>query len=269
MQNILLLFARFGSHITYIFFTIISFFLIVNYNQTQKSIFINSSNYYANKLDGKTSKWQSYLSLQEVNDSLAVHNASLMERFINIEVPTPTYPDTSIQFSVLPTNVIRNTYHLRNNHMTLNVGTNQGITKDMGVISESGILGIVRDVSKRFSHVISVLNSQTRISCSVKSHAYPGNLIWKDMNPDFMHLESIPKHVDIAIGDTVVTNGFSTIFPPNILVGTIASFKVERGSSNYSIKVKLANNIPNSQVAYVIKNNFAEEQKKLENLENE
>ncbi len=269
MQNILLLFAKFGSHITYIFFTAISFFLIVNFNQTQKSIFINSSNYYANKLDGKTSEWQSYLSLQEVNDSLAIHNASLMEKFINIEAPVASYPDTAIQYWVLPTNVIRNTFNLRNNHMTLNVGTDQGIKKDMGVIAENGILGIVRDVSKRFSHVISVLNSQTRISCSVKPYAYPGNLIWKDLNPKFMHLESIPKHVDIAVGDTVITNGFSTIFPPNIVVGTIASFEVERGSSNYNIKVKLANNIPNSKVAYVIKNNFAEEQKELENIENE
>ena len=153
--------------------------------------------------------------------------------------------------------------------MTLYAGTNQGIQKDMGVIGENGILGIVREVSKRYAHVISVLNSQSRISCSIKPHAYPGNLIWKDLNPNFMHLESIPKHVDIAVGDTVVTNGFSTIFPADIIVGTIASFKVEKGSSNYNIKVKLANNIPNSKVAYIIQNNFSEEQKELEKIENE
>ncbi len=269
MQNILLLFARFGSHITFIFFTVISFLLIVNYNQTQKSIFINSSNYYANKLDGKTSEWKSYLSLQEVNDSLANHNAFLMEKFINIEAPAPDHPDTSLQYTVLPSKVIRGTFHLRNNHMTLNVGTNHGVKRDMGVVAEDGILGIVRDVSKRYAHVISVLNSQTRISCSVKSYAFPGNLIWKDLNPNFMHLESIPKHVDISVGDTVITNGYSTIFPPNIVIGTIASFKVEEGSSNYNIKVKLANTIPNTKVAYIIKNNFSEEQKELEKIENE
>ena len=269
MQNILLLFARFGSHITFIFFIFISFFLIVNFNQSQRSIFINSSNYYANKLDSKTSKWQSYLSLQEVNDSLAQHNASLMEKFINTEVAIPEISDTTLQFEVIPTNVIRSTFNLRNNHMTLDAGARDGIQKDMGVIAENGLLGIVRDVSEKYAHVISVLNSQSRISCSVKPHAYPGNLVWKNLESKFMNLESIPKHVNIAIGDSVITNGYSTIFPPNIFVGTIASFQVERGSSNYNIKVKLANDIPNTKVAYIIKNNFAEEQKTLEQIENE
>lgn len=269
MQNILLLFARFGTHITFIFFTTICFLLIVNFNQTQRSIFINSSNYYANKLDSKTSKWQSYLSLQEVNDSLANHNASLMENFINIKSPLPSHPDTSLQYTVIPAMVARGTFNLRNNHMTLDVGSNQGIKKDMGVVAENGILGIVRNVSERYSHVISLLNSQTRISCSVKPYAFPGNLIWKDLNPNFMHLESIPKHVDISVGDTIITNGFSTIFPSNIVVGTIASFKVEKGSSNYNIKVKLVNNIPNTKVAYIIQNNFSQEQKELEKIENE
>ena len=153
--------------------------------------------------------------------------------------------------------------------MTLNAGTKDGIKKDMGVISEYGLLGIVRDVNSRYAHVISVLNSQSRISCSVKPHAYPGNLVWKNLDPKFMNLESIPKHVDIAIGDSIITNRYSTIFPPNIFVGTIASFQVERGSSNYNIKVKLANDIPNTKVAYIVKNNFSEEQKALENIENE
>lgn len=269
MQNILLLFARFGSHIAFIFFTAISFILIVNFNQSQRSIFINSSNYYANKLDGKTSEWKRYLSLQEANDSLAHHNATLMEKFINIEAPVPDHPDTSIQYTIIPAKVMRSTFHLRNNHFTLDVGSDQGITKDMGVISENGLLGIVRNVSSRYSHVISMLNSQTRISCSVKPYAYPGNLIWKNLDSDYMHLESIPKHVDIADGDTIVTNGFSTIFPADIVVGTIASFEVEEGSSNYSIKVKLANNIPNTKVAYIIKNNFADEQRQVEKLEDE
>ena len=269
MQNILLLFARFGSLITFIFLSIISFVLVVNYNQEQRSIFINSSNYYANKLDAKTSKWQGYLALQEVNDSLSKSNAMLMEKFINSNFPTSSPTDTSLQYDVLPAQVIRSTFHLRNNHLTLNVGSKHGVQKDMGVISENGIIGIVRDVSENFSHVISVLNSQSRISCGVKSYAYPGNLIWKDFDPNFMHLESIPKHVDIAVGDTVVTNGFSTIFPPDIVVGSIAAFQVERGSSNYNIKVKLANNIPNTKVVYVIKNKLAQEQRALENFENE
>ena len=269
MQNILLLFARFGTHITFLFFTVLSFLLIVNFNKTQRSIFINSSNFYANKLDARTSKWQNYLSLQEVNDSLARHNAELMERFINIRTNEAVISDSTLQYELIPAKVIRNTYNLRNNHLTLDIGAKHGVAKDMGVLSEKGILGIVRNVSADFSHVISILNSQARISCTVKPYAYPGNLIWKDMDPNFVTLESIPKHVDIEIGDTVITNGYSTIFPPNVEVGTIADIKSDRESSNFNLKVALFNNVPNAKRAYVIKNNLSTQQRQLENFEDE
>jgi len=245
MQNILLLFARFGSFITFVFMTIVCFLLIIKYNQTQQSIFVNSSNYYANKLDSRMSKWQRYLSLQEVNDSLAHHNASLMETFI------------------------RSTRHLRNNHVTLDIGAAQGIQKDMGVIGDRGLIGIVREVSSHYAHVISVLNSQTRISCTVKPHAYAGHLVWKDIDAEHMTLMSIPKHVSISIGDTVSTNGYSTIFPAGIDVGRVVEFSVEKGSSNYNIKVRLFNNVPNTKVGYVIINHLSEERRELESVSDE
>ncbi len=269
MQNIFLLFARFGTHITFLFFTVLSFLLIVNYNKTQKAIFINSSNYYANKLDSRTSRWQNCLSLQEVNDSLARHNAELMEHFINFKSTESVISDSTLQYDLLPAKVVRSTYNLRNNHLTLGIGKKHGVERDMGVLSEDGILGIVKNVSADFSHVISILNSQTRISCTVKPYAYPGNLIWKNLDPKHMTLESIPKHVAISIGDTVVTNGYSTIFPANIEVGTVAEVKTDRGSSNYNIKVALFNNVANTKRGYVIKNNLANQQKTLENISNE
>ncbi len=269
MQNILLLFARFGTHIAFLFFTVLSFILIVNYNKSQKAIFINSSNYYANKLDAKTSKWQNYLSLKEVNDSLVRHNSDLLEQFINLKPTENIKSSSSSQYELVPARVVRNTFNLRNNHVTLDVGKQSGVTRDMGVLSEKGILGIVRNTSDNYSHVISVLNSQTRISCTVKPYSYPGNLIWKNLDPNFMTLESIPKHVEITVGDTIITNGYSTIFPANIEVGTVAAFKTERGSSNYEIKVSLFNNVPNAKWAYVIKNNLAEEQLQVENIGDE
>lgn len=269
MQNILLLFARFGTHISFVFFTILSFILIVNFNQNQRSIFINSSNYYSNKLDAKTSKWQSYLNLQEVNDSLSRHNAELLEKFINLTPTQEVIKDTTKKYQLIPANIIRKTYNLRNNHFTLNKGSKDGVRKDMGVIAENGILGIVRNVSQHYAHVVSVLNSQARISCTVKPYAYPASLVWKDLDPYHMTLESIPKHVEISVGDTVTTNGYSTIFPQNIDVGIIESFNVDGGSSNFEIKVKLFNNIPNASKAFIILNTQVEEQIDVEALGDE
>jgi len=215
------------------------------------------------------SKWQRYLSLQEVNDSLAHHNASLMETFINFRPVNEVPQDSTRQYEIVPGNVVRSTRHLRNNHVTLDIGAAQGIQKDMGVIGDRGLIGIVREVSSHYAHVISVLNSQTRISCTVKPHAYAGHLVWKDIDAEHMTLMSIPKHVSISIGDTVSTNGYSTIFPAGIDVGRVVEFSVEKGSSNYNIKVRLFNNVPNTKVGYVIINHLSEERRELESVSDE
>jgi len=172
MQNIIRLFAKYGTQITFVLLQILCFTIIVKYNQTQKAIFVNSSNLYAAKLDSRLGKWQSYLSLQEVNDSLAGHNAALLEMYINRSPGDPVFEDTStIQYRLIPANVTNNTYHLRNNHITLDKGSADKIERDMGVISEDGIVGIVRNTSENFAHVVSILNIQTRISGTVKPYA--------------------------------------------------------------------------------------------------
>ena len=269
MQNILLLFARFGSHITFSVLMVFSFILIVNYNKSQRSIYLNSSSLYTQKIDGRMSKWSNYLSLATVNDSLERENARLLEEFINLKsIPTQN-KDSLGQYQLIPANVIRSTFHLRNNHITLDKGTVHGIEKDMGVISEKGLIGIVRNVNNNFSHVVSLLNSQTRISCTVKPHSYPGNLVWSDLDPRHMTLEAIPKYVDISKGDTVVTNGFSTIFPKDIGVGVISRIKENQGTGTYELQVKLFNDISNSKYGYVINNKHKEEQLAIEKLTNE
>lgn len=269
MQNIILLFARFGSHITFSVFIVISFVLIINYNKSQRAIYLNSSNLYTQKIDGHVSKWSSYLSLATVNDSLENENSRLIESFINLKSFPKQKIDTLDQFNLIPANVVRSTFHLRNNHITLDKGSKHGIKKDMGVMSERGLLGIVRNVSENFSHVVSLLNSQTRISCTVKPYAYPGNLVWSDLNPKYMTLESIPKYVDLSIGDTVVTNGFSTIFPKDIALGVISDIKENKGTGNYELQVELFHDIPNSKYGYVIENRRKEEQLQVEHLSDE
>jgi rod shape-determining protein MreC len=92
------------------------------------------------------SRWQNYLSLQEVNDSLAKHNSELMEHFINFRSIEGVILDSTVQYDLLPARVIRSTYNLRNNHFTLDIGKKQAVEKDMGVLSEDGILGIVKNV---------------------------------------------------------------------------------------------------------------------------
>jgi rod shape-determining protein MreC len=194
-------------------------------------------------------------------------NANLIENLIRIEYINKEIPEldsTLSQYSIIPATICNSTFHLANNHITLCKGKREGIEPNMGVISDRGVVGIVRNVSDNYAHVISILHGQTRISCSVLSRDTHGNLVWKSMDPQRMTLESVPKHEYIAIGDTVVTSGYSTIFPKGIKVGRIEKFEVIPGSNSYEITVKLFQNTSSLQHAYVIKNRFAAEQLQLE-----
>lgn len=268
MYNVVQLFVKYGAHIMFVVLEIICFYLIINYNLVQKEIFLNSSNVYAAKIAEQQSKIAQFSNLRLQNDSLMHENATLIENLIAIEYSSDNIPDADsfyTQYSLIPASICNNTVHLRNNHYTLCKGSREGIKKDMGVISShQGIIGIVRNVSENFSHVMSLLNSQTKISCSIKNRKGHGSLVWKTMDPMRMTLESIAKHEKIAVGDTVITSGYSTMFPRGILVGKIEKYASIPGSNNYDITVKLFNDLTNIRYAYVIQNRFGDEQARLE-----
>ena len=268
MYNVLQLFFRYGAHILFVVLEIICFYLIINYNQDQKQIFLNSSNLYAAKLSQQQARITQFTRLGNQNDSLLHENANLIENLISIEYASSKIPsaDSALsQYRLIPAQICNSTSHLRNNHITLCKGSREGIRQDMGVISShQGVVGIVRNVSENFSHVISLLHSQAKLSCSIKNRAGHGTLVWKTMDPLRMTLESIPKHQKISIGDTVVTSGYSTMFPKGILVGKIEAFKPIPGGNSFDITVRLFNDLTDIRYAYVVQNRFGDEQKNLE-----
>lgn len=268
MYNVIQLIVKYGGHILFVVLEILCFYLIINYNQAQRDIYFNSSNVLTGKISEQSSKVTSFSNLRNVNDSLMRENATLIENLIAIEYVTDTIgkADTIYdQYNLIPTTICNNTSHLRNNHITLCGGSRIGIQKDMGVISSSkGIIGIVRSSSENYAHVITLLNSQSRISCAVKSRNCHGSLRWKNMDPLRVTLVDVPKHEKVAMGDTIITSGYSTMFPKGILVGKIENYNVPPGSNNYEITVKLFNDLTKIQYAYVIQNRFASEQNKLE-----
>jgi rod shape-determining protein MreC len=123
---------------------------------------------------------------------------------------------------------------------------------------------VVASVSDNFSTVIPLLNRNFRLGSKIARNDYFGILEWTGMNPELARLREIPLHVDIARGDTIVTSGFSAIFPPELNVGVIESFKVTEGNF-YDITVRLAVNFRNLTHVYVIGNIYREEQLELEN----
>jgi rod shape-determining protein MreC len=269
MNNVIQLFLKHGSHVLFVALEILCFYLIINYNKAQKDIFLNSSNIYGAKIASQATKLIDFAYLQDRNDSLMYENATLIENLILIEYAGDNIPQSDsiyYQHDLIPASVCNSTIHLRNNYITLCKGSREGVMPDMGVISSlKGVVGIVRNVSSNFAHVMTLLNSQTKISCAIKNGKGHGSLVWKNLDPLRMTLESVPKHEALSIGDTIITSGYSTMFPRGILVGKIEKFKVNPGSNSYEITVLLFNDLTNIKYAYVVQNRFGAEQLKLEN----
>jgi rod shape-determining protein MreC len=148
--------------------------------------------------------------------------------------------------------------------MTLDRGKKDGVFKDMGVISDMGLVGIVYESSNNFSTVIPVINRNFRQSVKIKSNNYAGILQWEGSSPLYAMLTEIPFHVDIRERDTIVTSGFSSIFPEGILVGEIESFSLEQGNF-YDIRIRLSTDFQSLFHVNVIRNYRQEEQLNLEN----
>jgi len=268
MQKFLLLFLKRGSFLVFIKLEIIAFNLIVKYNHSQKEIFLNSSNIVTGSMLKKYNGVASYVNLKEVNEELSKENARLTQKQINyfrkIEQDTSIVRD-SVQYKLITAEISNKTLHLRNNYITINKGTNDGVERSMGVIANNGIVGIVRNASGRFAQVLSLLNEQIRISVLVKNKNYLGNLAWEGTDPTKMTISAIPKHSKITLGDTIITSGYSSIFPKGIEIGVIDKFWVDQSSgNNYTIIVDLFINMNSVAYCYVIDNELLKEQKSVE-----
>jgi len=266
MRNIILFFAKHGSTFLFLLLEVICFVLIVNYNSSQRSIYLNSSNIISGNLFTEKQRFLNFFSLSQQLDSIQQENARLMRRVLYHEGygNAPEIDSSVFNYSLIPAQIINQTIHSRNNYLTINKGSVDGVSPDMGVINKNGLIGIVQNSNTNFSRVLSILNSKSRISARIKNKGYFGNLVWKNLDVERMELEAIPAHATVAIGDTITTSGYSTMFPQGIQIGTIETFNVKKGASNYTITVKLNNDLSKSKRVFIIDNKSQPLQRMIE-----
>ena len=136
--------------------------------------------------------------------------------------------------------VVNNSVNKVRNFITIDKGRSNGITKDMAVVSPQGVVGIVRNTSDHFSTVISLINTQLKISGRLKSTNYFGSIEWDGYSPRFVRLTEIPIHASVSTGDSVVTSGYSAIFPDDILIGEVDDVETDKGGGFYNLKIRLS-----------------------------
>lgn len=255
-------FSELGNLILFLFLEGISFYLIITYNESQAKIYQNSVNVISGTIADQASNIRGYFTLKEQNNILLKENAKLKAKLFNLVEKQGAKPEdlnlniTENQiFKLVSARVVNNSISLRNNFLSLNKGRKAGITENQGVIGENGIIGITKAVNDNYTTVMSIFNSQTKISARIKDKGYFGSLVWNNTGDvRFMTLNDIPKHVPIKLGDKVETSGYSNLFPSGILLGKIVGKRIPPGSSTYELKVKLYQDMTKIKFAYVVIN---------------
>jgi len=252
---------------------IFSIVLIFNYNNFQRVRYLNTSNQITASVYGSFNKIVNYFRLAGINEELALENSRLKSELtannliFDDQIGTLETGDSILgKYHFRSALVINNSVHKQYNYFTLNKGSIHGIQSDQGIISETGIVGIVTLVSENYSTGLSLLNGRLLVSGKLKKNDFFGSVSWDGMNYRYVRLADIPSHAGVEIGDSVVTRGSSSYFPEGILIGTVESFEVKQGESFYTIRVKLAVDFKSITYVEVIENYEKEEIINLENL---
>jgi rod shape-determining protein MreC len=270
MRNILVFFIRFHFLLLFVFLEIVSLSLLVNSTYYQRSEVLNMANRISGRFYSAISNVTDYLKLNETNAHLAHENAMLRQTkgisFLQNDTNSFWVNDTLYRqhYTYIVAKVVHNTVGKRNNYIMLDKGSHQGLQKDMAVITSNGIVGTVVSVSENFSWVMSLLNEHTRISALITKNNQMGTVVWNGVDHLYGTLTDIPAHVKIAKGDTIVSSGYSFIFPAGLMIGTIADFRVEQGDHFYTIPFRYSIDFNALQYVYVVRNLMKKEQEKLE-----
>lgn len=252
----------------FVFYELVALTLLVNYNTKQKEIFLHSSSLFAGGLLQKSAQVGDFLNLKESNDELLAENARLLNELINTPLPSIPHIDTSLlPFDVIPARVINNSILTTHNFFTIDKGARDGILPDMGVMTSSGVAGVIKQVSHRYATVLSLLHQECRISASVRGQDYFGTIAWDGRNFRKLSLSGIPKHVALTRGLMVETNGFSTVFPKGIPIGKVEAYDISKNGVFFDVIVEPVTDFTQMGHVYVLKDNFAAERLSIEEYE--
>lgn len=256
---------------------IMALYMLFHYNDFHEAAFMGVANEVTGRVSDRFNSVEYYFHLKRTNEELAQENEQLRnqlrQNFETADTTVQIYTDT-VQFDTLGktrkyfyrgAKVVNRYVTLQNNYITIHRGEAQGVRRDMGVVSPSGVMGTVINTSKNFSVVMTLLHRQSRISGRLKKSGETGQISWNGVDPQVLTMSNVPKSVAIAKGDSIVTSQYGSYrFPQGILIGTVIDITNDKASNFYTLRLKPATSFSNVEFATVVENLQAAEQKKLE-----
>ena len=262
MRNLIEFLTKHYHWLLFVLLEAASVVLLFSYNSYQGSVFFSSANVVSGKCYEWSSKVTSYFSLSETNQQLTLRNTQLEQQLYVVKSQLEkTQVDTNLiraevasEYNTITAKVVQNSINKKDNLITIDKGYADGVRKDMGVVSGTGVVGIIYLVGKHYSVALPVLNSRSNISCTIRKRGYFGYLHWQGTDSQYAYVEDVPRHAHYTKGDIIETSGYSSVFPKGITVGkVICTFNSADGLS-YRIKIKLATDFANLHDVCIINN---------------
>ena len=262
--------SRYNAFFLFLIFEVASLIIYIKNNSYQRAEFINSASGVIGRIDAEKDQLYSYLSLKDVNDSLARENAhlrNLLKASYYVDTASKHKVTDTIykqQYEYIVARVINNSVNQTNNYLTINKGSEQGIAKGMGVICSKGIVGKIIYVSDHFALVQSLLHKDSQFSAMLAGNKEIGSIEWNDdLDPHKGILKDVSNNAQPKIGEWVVTSGYS-LFPAGIPVGRVSSLHTKGGGYSLNMEVSLSVDFSKLEYVNVVVNKFGQEQEALE-----
>lgn len=270
MQNLIAFFTKNFHWLLFLFLELVCVVLLFRYNSYQGSVWVSS----ANAVIGKVYEWKSdveqFFSLEERARRLTDENIALQrqlnqvrEELLDLKGDTAVFDSVAqeviSELHLLPAKVVSNSLRRPDNLLTVDRGRTDGVMPDMGVVSGTGLVGVVYMVGEHYSVVMPLLNVHSRVSCAIRNHGYFGYMSWDGSSTTDAFMEDVPRHAQFKTGEWVETSGYSDIFPPGITIGQITAIGNSADGLSYRLRVKLNTNFSTlREVSIITDNTFPE-----------
>lgn len=276
MGVLLRLFSKNSFLVFFIFLQIIALVLIFSRNTMQRGWFAAQTVAFNSWISGYIDEGTSYLKLKQINEDLVAQNKYLMEviygkdkasiaKLVKVQ---DTIAGGQI-YTFIDGEIIYNSINRKDNYFTINRGRKHGVYPQMGVMAPNGIAGIVINTTDSYALVQSLLSlNKVKINAALKNSGHFGTLTWRGEDSRLMHLSDIPKYVPLKVGDTVVTDGKSAIFPRGLVIGKVAGYQVDSKTGFWDISVELTENMGTLSKVYIVNNLKKHEIKKIQDTLN-
>lgn len=265
MRNLLNFFIRYSAWFVFAFYVVLSCILLFQRNPFQHHVYLTSAGAVASGVYDVTNNITGYISLRDINNDLQHRTAELEAEVIALRRQNQMLKQDILQdslrsldsighFQFIIASVINNSVIRPYNYITINKGAADGIKPEMGVMDQNGVVGVVNVVSNHHARIISLLNPNFRLSCKLRGNDAFGSLVWDGKDPDEAILEELPRQVKFHKGDTIITSGYSAMFPEGIPVGTIMNST--QGADNHfnALRIKLLTDFTTLSTVKVISN---------------